>query len=189
MKTKENLIIFSGIFVMIFAIGFIAYSSGKRSQLSKQTKIELKLSEKVVKNYKKKYDSIQVKYLKLEKQKQTVKIVYLKGKEDVKYITHERIRAYKDTLCKKDVIVLKDQLSLSDSLISIQERQLIDVLNQKELAQQIIEEKDNQINLYKNNKPKIKPFGIGIIGGAGSDFENGLKPFVGLGVSYNLIRF
>lgn len=189
MKTKENLIIFSGIFVLLFAVGFIAYSSGKRSQLSKQTKIELKSSEKVVKNYKKMYDSLQNEYLILEKQKQTVKTVYLKGKEDVKYITQERIKAYEDTLCKKDVITLKDQLSISDSLISIQERQLIDVLTQKELKEQIIEEKDNQINLYKNKKSKIKPFGIGIIGGAGTDFENGLKPFLGLGVSYNFIRF
>lgn len=172
-------------------IGLLLYlnifSSGKKAEQRTWTKTEIRQSEKQVKTYKKEFDSLILEYAKLEKVKQEVKPIYLKGKETVKYITPERIEQYIDTLCRDDVITLKEQLDISDSLINLQEKQ-IDTKNlQLITAGNIIIEKDNQINLYKNKKTKPKPLGIGVIGGYGADFQ-GLKPFIGIGISYNLIR-
>lgn len=162
--------------------------AGRNSEV-KEVKKEIKSSETIEKNYKKSLDSLRLEYFKLEKQKQQVKTVYLQGKERIKYITKERIERYTDTVCKEDVISLKNHISTSDSLIAVQEVQLSNNSQQLNIKDKIIKEKDNRIYLYQNRKQRIKPFGIGIIGGYGTDFQNGLKPFIGLGISYNLIRF
>lgn len=164
------------------------FSLGKKTEQRTQIKTEIKKSEKAEKTYKKEFDSLSLEYAKLEKVIQEVKPIYLKSKETIKYITSQRIEQYIDTLCRDDVIVLKKQLGISDSLINIQEKQIDNKNLQLIKAGNIIIQKDKQITLYKKQKPKIKPLGIGIIGGYGLDFQNGAKPFIGIGISYNLIR-
>jgi chromosome segregation ATPase len=186
---KNNFITLCGIAILIFSIALIAFQSGKNSIKHQQAKSEIRTSERLVKTYQKEYDSIQAAYSQLEKQKQKVKIIYLQGKEAIKYITQERIERYTDTICKEDVLKLKNQISVSDSLISFQDQQMVNNQNQLSTAENMLQEKDKQIELFKNQKNKLKPLGIGICSGYGTDFKNGLTPFVGVGVSYNLIRF
>jgi hypothetical protein len=162
------------------------FSSGKKAEQRIQTKIEIKKSEEAEKTYKKEYDSVVVKNNQLENKINNIKPIYIQGKETVKYIDSSRIKAYTDTLCKK--MMLKSQLNNADTLISAQEDLLFGFSNQIALSEKIIQEKENQIYLYKNKKPPSKPFGIGVIGGYGTDFTNGVKPFVGVGISYNIIR-
>jgi hypothetical protein len=49
----------------------------------------------------------------------------------------------------------------------------------------------NSISSVKMDLPKVKKFGIGIIGGYGINLSGTIKaqPFIGLGVSYSILRF
>lgn len=189
MKSKEKFIFTVGMLVMIFAACYTSYKAGKRKVITKTQQKEIKVSEKKVKTYKKEYDSLQKEYDKLEQVKQEVKKIYLKGKEKITLITEERIQQYNDTLCQKDVQQLKEQAYQCDSLVDIQNIQLEKNKHQLNLSKLIIDEKDKEIGIYKNKKSKIKPVGIGIFGGYGTDFKNGWTPTVGVGISYNFIRF
>ena len=75
---------------------------------------------------------------------------------------------------KEIVDNLKEQLENCDEIV-----QLKDTIIYKERI--VIEYKDKIIE----TKPKPKPFGIGVNAGYGINGE----PYIGVGVSYNLIRF
>ncbi len=187
-KYNKNIILVSFLLAFCFIIALTSYLVGKRSTNNNDLKTDIKTSEKQVKTYKKELDSLQTGYSRLEKKKQEVKTVYIQGKEKIRYITQERIEKYQDSLCKEDVLTLKDQLTQADSLILFQDKQLISANEQIKISNNLITEKDYQINTLKSVKPKTKPLGIGIIGGYGTDFQNGLTPFIGIGINYNLIR-
>lgn len=49
--------------------------------------------------------------------------------------------------------------------------------------------KEKIITIETIERERQKRFGIGIVGGAGTDFQHGLQPFVGIGIYYSLISF
>lgn len=183
---KLLLIVF--ILILLLFVGISIYNKGRRNVKNHETKKEIKKSEKQENIFKDSLKILKQENAQLKKKSEKVKIEYVKGKERIQYITKERIIKYTDSICKKDVLDLKDLLSNSDSLIELQNKQIKNQTLQLITSEAIIKEKDQQINHYKNQKPKIKPLGIGIVGGYGTDLKNGLAPFVGAGISYNLIR-
>ncbi|MGM5630273.1 hypothetical protein O2K51_05165 [Apibacter raozihei] len=185
---KSNIKVWLGFLIIIFSVGLYAYQSGKNSVKTKQVQSEIKVSKTKVKTYQKEYDSLQKVYAVLEKQKQKVKTFYIQGKEKIRHITIERTENYTDSLCKKDVHQLKNHITFSDSLIFLQNKQKVNTLNQLTNSENIRREQDQQIELYKKRKNTLKPFGIGIIAGYGTNFQQGLSSFLGIGISYNFIQ-
>ncbi|WP_128330267.1 hypothetical protein [Apibacter sp. HY039] len=185
---KSNICIWTGILILVFSVGTIAFRSGKNSVETKQVQSEIKISKTKVKTYQKEYDSLQKVYTVLEKQKQMVKTIYIQGKQNIRYITKERTDNYTDSLCKKDVHQLKNHITFSDSLLLLQNTQNVNTLNQLTISENMRREKDQQIELYKKRKNTFKPLGIGIIAGYGTNFQQGLSSFLGIGISYTFIR-
>lgn len=191
MKNKDIFIYTCLGLVLIFSFFIISYkkgnNSGKVKEQNKENKKNIKVSESQETKLNYKIDSLI--YIQKNKDKE-IKVLeerYKKGKERIKYITVDRIQKYTDTLCKQDLYKLNNQLNICDTMITLYESQLVNnsyILKNKD---SIIIEKQKQIQYIKNIKPIKKPFGIGAIAGYGSDFTNGLKPFIGIGLSYNII--
>lgn len=81
--------------------------------------------------------------------------------------------------CKEIVRNYEQQLANCDSIVLLKDKIITK-------TDSIVVFKDKIIN--KLVIPKPKPFGIGVQVGATTDLKE-VKPYVGIGVSYNLIRF
>lgn len=100
-------------------------------------------------------------------------------KERKKLQDKEKEIVYPKEQCEEIVANLKKQLENCDTIVKLK-----DTIIYKERLK--IEYKDRIID--KLVIPKPKPFGIGVQVGVTSDFKE-VKPYIGIGVSYNLIRF
>lgn len=129
-----------------------------------------------------------VKYVKtIEKQIDTVEIEIAKVKEVIKEKEKERVKLkeqekeiiYNEVECSEIVDNLKKQLENCDTVVQLKDT----IIYKKEI---VIEYKDKIID--KMVIPKPKPFGIGVQVGATTNLKE-VKPYVGIGISYNLIRF
>lgn len=187
MRNKNIFIVCCFIGVILFSIGYLSFSENLKVIEKKSSTNEINKSDIKKDFYKQMYDSVQKAYFLLEMKKQKIKTVYVPGKDRIKYITKEKIEKYTDTICKKDVVSLKDQLFICDSLVNIQDIQLLQSKQQLDLSNKIILENEKQIHLYKKIKPSHKPLGIGLHAGYGTDFKNGFTPYIGIGISYNLV--
>lgn len=185
---KKNILFFSLFSLFCLITGGHLGKKSAESQNTESITTQLTSSNEQIKTYKKEFDSLRLEYSLLEKKKQEVKTIYLEGKKTIRYIDKERIELYEDSLCKKDVLTLQNQLSYSDSLLILQDEQLTSLQDQNLISLSITREKDKQLDLLKSKKAKNKPLGIGITGGYGTNFQNGFSPFLGIGISYNLIQ-
>jgi len=153
-------------FMLLFAIGFSTYHYGVSKAIHTIEYREVKITQK-------KIDSIKSTVKPIEKQI----VVYQEKRESLKKKEKEIIYPKED--CKEIVSNLKDQLANCDTIV-----QLKDTIIYKERL--VIEYKDKIIE--KMVLPKPKPWGIGIQAGYGLNGKD-LCPYVGVGISYNLIRF
>lgn len=158
-----------GNFLLVIASMLLCAFIG--SEIQKKYK-DTKEVIKYVKTIEKHIDTLYVERKVIEKQ-----IVYKekyrdKLKEELKKIVipdtcTEIVRNYEQQLANCDSIVaLKDKIIVKTDSVIVYKDKIIDRL--------VI--------------PKPKPFGVGIQVGATTDFKE-VKPYIGLGVSYNLIRF
>lgn len=128
---------------------------------------------KYVKTIEKRIDTIYLDRKVIEKE-----IVY-KYKYRDKLKEEEVKIVYPKEQCKGIVDNLKEQLANCDSIVALKDKIIV---------------KTDSVIIYKDKiidklvVPKPKPFGIGIQVGATTDLKE-VKPYIGLGVSYNLIRF
>ena len=129
-----------------------------------------------------------IKYIRtIEKQTDTVyqeRIVYEekikeKEKQREKLKEKEKEIVYDEEECKEIVDNLKEQLANCDTIVEYK-----DVIIRK--TDTIVMFKDKIIDQLV--VPKKKPFGIGVQVGATTDLQE-VKPYIGIGISYNLIRF
>jgi hypothetical protein len=215
-NTIEKIILVCLILGCSVILGVSAYNAGKRSEQRKETNTEIKDSKKQVKTYqdslktlrkensifKKTDEKLKLELVQLKEKNNILDKEYTKLKEKNKSVSNDRINQYTDDDCKEDVLSLKNQIDVADSLLAVKndhitksdfliankDRQLFNFTKQLEITDKIIQEKDRQIELYKKRKPPSRPLGIGIIGGYGTDFTNGVKPFIGAGISWSLIR-
>lgn len=156
---------------ILFIIGSViialtAYFYGKSQTKTDVQYKEYKLTEKRI-------DSIKNTIAPIEKEV----IKYVEKREQLK--KKEKTISYPQEECKEIVNNLKEQLANCDNVT-----QLKDTIIYKERL--VIQYKDKLID--KMVFPKPKRFGVGFQVGATTDLKE-VKPYVGVGVSYNLIRF
>lgn len=151
------------ILILLFVIGLSAFYYGK-------SKAEHSVEYKEIKYTQKQIDSIKATVKPIEKEV----VKWLEKREELK--EKEKEIVYPEEDCKEIVDNLKEQLENCDTVV-----QLKDTIIYKERL--VIEYKDKIIE--KMVLPKQKPFGIGVNAGYGIDG----KPYVGVGVSYNFLRF
>lgn len=151
------------ILIVLLVIGLSAFYYGK-------SKAEHSVEYKEIKYTQKQIDSIKATVKPIEKEV----VKWLEKREELK--EKEKEIVYPEEDCKEIVDNLKEQLENCDTVV-----QLKDTIIYKERL--VIEYKDKIIK--KMVLPKQKPFGIGVNAGYGI---NG-KPYVGVGVSYNILRF
>lgn len=150
--------------VILLIIGISAYYYGK----SKATHT---IETKEVKRIEKEIDTV---YMEVKEIKEVIK-----EKKEEREILQEKEMAIKyDSICDEIVDNLKQQLANCDETIVYKDR--------------IIEKLDTVI-MYKDRileipMKKVKPWGVGIQVGTTTNFKE-VKPYVGIGVSYNVIRF
>lgn len=196
MDTKKALIITMIILAFLTVIFFIGKYVGKKSQESKTDDNKIEKVEVKIGLTNKQIDSI---YKELEKN-QDVKIKYVEKELGViKQIEKIVIEKPKDTACNdlynkatlkinllNDRIVIKDSIEKrSNKIINSQ----YSIISKKD---SVITYKDTQIELYKNKKATPKRIGVGIQVGYGvsvSESKVETRPYVGVGVSYNIFNF
>ncbi len=82
--------------------------------------------------------------------------------------------------CKEIVLNYERQLANCDSIVLLKDRIIVKTDSIVVFKDKII---DNLVI------PKPKPFGVGVqVGATTTDFKE-VKPYIGIGISYNLIRF
>lgn len=149
-----------GNYLLILALCVACFFIGK-------SKVEHKVEVVEIEKIKKEIDTV---FLEVE----SIKYVIKEKKEEREILKEKELAIKYDSICNEIVDNLKLQLENCDETI---------------VYQDIVIEKLDTIILYKdkiiNVKPKPKPFGVGAQVGYGIDG----KPYVGIGVSYNLIRF
>lgn len=152
-----------GNYLLIIALCVICFFVGK-------SKVEHKIERVEIEKIKKEIDTV---FLEVE----SIKYVIKEKKEEREILKEKELAIKYDSICDEIVDNLKLQLKNCDETIVYQDR--------------VIEKLDTVI-LYKDKiidvKPKPKPFGIGMQVGATTDLKE-VKPYIGVGVSYNLIRF
>lgn len=131
---------------------------------------ETKIKYKEVKASKKQLDSIKATVKPLEKIVTKYKEKKEKAREAEKSIVYDTIN------CKEIVSNLKEQIALGDTIVEYQDKIIY-------IDREVI--KTQEVLIDKMVLPKPKPFGIGFQVGYGI---NG-KPYIGGGVSINLISF
>lgn len=159
-----------GNFLLVIALMlFCAFIGSEIQKRYKDTKEVIKY----VKTIEKRIDTLYLERKVIEKE-----IVY-KTKWRDRLKEEEKLIDY-DTICNEIVDNLKLQLENCDSIVSLKDK--------------IITKTDSVI-VYKDKiidrlvVPKPKPFGIGVqLGVTTSDLKE-VKPYIGIGISYNLIRF
>ncbi|VDH16090.1 Uncharacterised protein [Algoriella xinjiangensis] len=153
-----------GYLLAIIAIGAIFYFVGRKDENTKTV-----YKDKIV--YK---DSI----------KTITKIVQGEEKEVIRYRDRvdklkekEKQIVYDTAICAEIVSNLKSQIVLQDTIIQKKDSIIY-------LTNTIVNYQDKIIKI----KPKPKRFGIGIQTGYGFNSDK-ITPYVGVGVSFNLVRF
>ena len=119
--------------------------------------------------------------------------------EIIKQIEYITLTKPKDTACNqlyddatKKISLLNNRIDIKDSIENISNL-IIDnqysIISRKD---SLISYKDKQIQLIKNKKPIPKKIGIGLHVGYGMSVTESrveLRPYVGIGVSYNVFTF
>lgn len=154
------------VLLFIAVIGFIGYQYGKAQVKTAIVEKRVKITQKQIDSLKSTIKPIENKVSKLKKkraelQKKEVEITYPKEE------------------CKEIVENLKEQLSNCDSVTIYQDKIIY-------VDREIIKKQDVIIDLKE--LPKQKRFGIGVQVGYGLT-EKQLSPYIGVGVSYNILRF
>lgn len=149
-----------GNYLLIIALCVTCFFIGK-------SKVEHKIERVEIEKIKKEIDTLYLERKVIEKQ-----IVY-KEKHRDKLKDEEKLINY-DTICNEIVYNLKEQLANCDSIVGLKDKIIYK-------TDSVVIYKDKIINV----KPKPKPFGVGAQVGYGIDG----KPYIGVGVSVNLLRF
>lgn len=156
-----------GTCIIICIIGYLI------GTFNAKTSVTIKEDRKAVKTIEKRIDTIYIDVVKLE-EKVIEKIV-----EREKLIEVEKDIIYDDEECAEIVENLKEQLEIADEVIVLKDELLMKkdtiIIHQKE----IIEIKDFKI--------KPKRIGVGIQAGMGFDGKD-IKPYVGIGISINILN-
>ena len=159
-----------GNFLIVIALMlFCAFIGSEIQKMYKDTKEVIKY----VKTIEKRIDTLYLDRKIIEKE-----IVY-KEKYRYKLKDEEKLIKY-DTICNEIVDNLKEQLANCDSIVLLKDKIIVK-------TDSIVVFKDKIID--KLVIPKPKPFGVGVqVGATTTDFKE-VKPYIGIGISYNLIRF
>lgn len=199
MNNKNYLIYGISLLFLILLIGFVYFTgrnNGINSQKNADIKTELKtliIKEKVTQ---KQIDSIKALQPKIQQEKQD----FIKQETIIKEkIIRIPIEKPKDTVCNDlyfkataKIDLLNSQISIKDSV----ENRSNKIINNQSLVidkqEIIIKNKDQQIDLINNKKSINKRFGLGVNIGYGFSVSKDrieLKPYVGVGISYNFANF
>lgn len=165
MKAVKYIGLIAALMLLIIS-GFIGYQYGKAQV--KTTIVEKKVKE-------------------LEKQNDTLKSMIKPTDNKVSKLKKKRLElkkkeaeiAYPEEECKEIVENLKQQLSNCDSVTVYQEKIIY-------VDREIIKNQDAIIDLKEIPKPKR--FGVGIQTGYGIT-GNKISPYIGVGVSFNILKF
>lgn len=195
-QSTKNIIIISVILLLLTSVFIIGRYIGKKSEENKQSRKEIEKVEVKIGLTEKQVDSI---YKNLLKNQEIKKVFIEKEAQIVREIQKIVIEKPKDTVCNdlynkatSKINLLNNQISIKDTI----EKKSNDIINNQyniiSKKDSIISYKNAQIDLYKNMKPPPKKIGVGIQVGYGlSVTENKLetRPYIGLGVSYNIFNF
>lgn len=154
------------VLILFFAIGFSFYHYGKSLAKTDIVYKEIRASKKQIDSLKATLKPNEVKVIEYKERKQ-------KAKEKEKSIVYNKEE------CKEIVENLKQQISDCDTVVKYQDKI---VFVDKEII------KEQEILIDKLVVPKKRPWGIGVQTGYGTNGKD-LQPYIGVGVSYNLIRF
>lgn len=159
-----------GNFLLIIALMlFCAFIGSEIQKRHKDTKEVIKY----VKTVEKRIDTIYLDRKVIEKQ-----IVYKEKYRDE--LKEELKKIVIPDTCKEIVRNYEHQLANCDSIVTLKDKIIVK-------TDSVIVYKDKIID--KLVVPKPKPFGIGLqVGATTTDFKE-VKPYIGIGISYNLIRF
>lgn len=190
MFTKRNMIIGGAIVVALLISIIVGYYRGVIHERDRDDKKKIEYIEKRIELSEEQIDSIK------RTVKADVKIV-TKWKEVIreKEKEYKDVKPPKDTVClevyeeyKKSNDNLKTQIVYKDSIINKQDKIIVSlerVVREKDL---IIQDKDKIIKIHEDNK-KVKQKRWGIGGQLGTTYQDGkVKPYIGVGISYNLIN-
>ena len=199
MNNKNYIIYGITLLLLIILIGFVYFTgrnNGIKSQKNADIKTELKtliVKEKITQ---KQIDSIKALQPRIQQEKKDFKKQETIIKEKIVRIPLEKP---KDTVCNDlynqataKINLLNNQISIKDS---IEDRSNKIIGNQSiiiDKQETIIKSKDKQIELISNKKPISKRFGLGLNIGYGFSVSKDkveLKPYVGIGLSYNFANF
>lgn len=158
-----------GNFLLIIALMlFCAFIGSEIQKRHKDTKEVIKY----VKTIEKRIDTIYLDRKVIEKE-----IVYKEKYRDE--LKEELKKILIPDTCKEIVRNYEHQLANCDSIVSLKDKIII---------------KTDSVIVYKDKiidrlvVPKSKPWGVGVQVGATTNFKE-VKPYIGIGISYNLIRF
>lgn len=155
----------SYILITLLIVGLSAYFYGK-------SKAEHTIEWKEIRYTQKQIDSLKSTIKPIEKEV----IVY---KDRWRTLKEKELLIEYDTVCNEIVENLKEQLEHCDTIVNLQEKIIY-------IDREIIKKQD--VIIEKMVLPKPKSWGVGIQAGATTDFRN-VQPYIGVGVSYNFIRF
>jgi len=153
------------VLILLSGIGFSAYYYGK-------SKAGHTIEWKEIRYTQKQIDSLRLTIKPIEKEI----IVY---KDRWRVLKEEEVKIEYPEECDEIVENLKEQLENCDTITRLQEKIIY-------VDREIIKKQD--VIIEKMVLPKPKPFGIGVQVGATTDF-NKIHPYIGVGISYNFIRF
>lgn len=191
MINKKNTLIALIIIIFSSFVFYMGYRSGNIHMIEKDADSKITTIYKEIELSKEKIDSIK----KTVKPK-TKKITEIEEKlNDVKK-SYKEPSIPNDSSClglyeefNKANLNLKNQIKLKDSIIIYKDSTIYDLNNMLKEYEYIIDKKDNHIEIIQNNKKeKRKPIGIGVQSGM-TYYDNSIKPYIGVGISYNIIRF
>lgn len=119
--------------------------------------------------------------------------------EIIKQIEYIPLEKPKDTVCNElyknasnKISLLNDRIVIKDSIESRSNKIIENQYSIISRKDSIIGYKDKQINLIKNKKPIPKKIGIGLHVGYGMSVSENrveVRPYVGVGISYNVFTF
>lgn len=191
---KKHIIIGCAGILALLLVFYFGYRKGETDNRHSETKIKIEHIKKDTKKSELKIESINTENKELNKEVKTLKEKDTKLKEEYKEISKP-----KDTLCldlyteyAASNIILKNRIDLKDSIINKQDTLISNLTHVISEKDNIIKNKNTHIDLLvKDKKQKKKPFGIGIQVGTTYDASSHrpVKPYVGVGISYNIINF
>lgn len=156
---------------LLLIIALMLFCAFIGSEIQKRYK-DTKEVVKYVKTIEKRIDTLYLERKVIEKE-----IVYKEKHRDK--LKEELKKSVIPDTCKEIVRNYEHQLANCDSIVLLKDRIIVK-------TDSIVVFKDKIIDRLVIPKPK--PFGIGVQVGVTSDLKE-VKPYIGIGVSYNLIRF